>query len=429
MPDISVHTLDGLLPQEVRAPASVAELAKELAEAATKGLSVVPWGGGTQMGLGNPPAKFDLALQTCKLDRLVEHSPADLTATVQAGMTLAALQKALAPHRQHVALDAPLPQRATIGGILATASAGPRRFSYGLPRDQVIGMKVAHPDGKVTHAGGKVVKNVAGYDVMKLYVGSLGTLGVIVEATFRLSPLPATVSTVLLGCTSLDQAISLGHQVQEARLQPLAMDALDSRAAQRIQGVAQLRDLQPQWLLAVEFGGGEATVERQIREAQAIAYAAGCPAAVLNSEASQDFWSAVRDFGRGESGAALILRATALPSQLPQLGAKASTAINTAGLPSPSLIARAGNGVLYAFWSAEEVGQAQPTSWASVIETLRDASVQAGGSTVVEECPLQLRGAIDVWGAAPEAMPIMGRLKELFDPQGVLNPGRYVGGL
>lgn len=429
MPDLAAFSLSGLQPKQVRAPDTAAELAQELAQAAAKGLGVVPWGGGTQMGLGNPPTKFDLALQTTKLNRLVEHSPADLTATVEAGMTLAALQEALRPHGQMVAIDAPLPQRATVGGILATASAGPRRLSYGLPRDQAIGMKVAHPDGKVTKAGGKVVKNVAGYDVMKLYVGSLGTLGVIVEATFRLSPLPATVSTVLLGCASLDQAVFLGHQVQGARLQPLAMDALDPRTAQQVQNTAEAGSLEAQWLLAVEFGGGEATVERQVKDTKAMAYSEGCPAAVLDATTGQVFWSAVRDFGRGESGAALILRATALPSQLPQLGATAARAIREAGVPPPSLITRAGNGVLYAFWSAAEVGQAQPARWASVIEALRSASVQGGGSTVVEECPPQLRAAIDVWGATPEALPIMRRLKEMFDPQGVLNPGRYVGGI
>ena len=429
MLDPTRYTVDGLTPSQVVQPASPDALAEALAEAAAEGQAVVPWGGGTQMGFGSPPRKADVVLSTARLDRVLEHSPEDLTATVEAGTTLAAFQEHLAPFGQQVAIDVPLLQRATVGGILATAGSGPRRLGYGNRRDQVIGIRVAHPDGKLTKSGGKVVKNVTGYDMAKLYIGSLGTLGVIVEATFKLAPIPPVMKTVIIQGEDVEQALAVSQQMRAAGTQLLALDLLSPGVTQQIEGVAGVDGLRGAWLLAVEFGGSAASVERQVQDTVAIAKPAGRSVVVLEAEAGQRFWSAVRDFGREGDNSSLILKAAALPSQLPDLYRTVFDSVERTGVSSPSLVARAGNGMLYVFWPAADVERAGPTAWASVVEVLRRASVRAGGSTVVEDCPPQLKAHMDVWGPAMGAIAIMRRLKEQFDPQGVLNPGRYFGGM
>jgi len=182
--------VDGLTPQAAVAPASYEQVAEVMGYAHAEELAVIPWGGGAHIHTGNVPARYDIALSLSRLNAVVEHEPADLTTTVQAGMTLSELQGRLGAAGQLLPLDPPGGERATIGGILAANASGPWRHAFGSARDMTIGLRVVTAEGRITRAGGRVVKNVAGYDLCKLYVGSLGTLGVIVEATFKLAPLP-----------------------------------------------------------------------------------------------------------------------------------------------------------------------------------------------------------------------------------------------
>lgn len=349
-----------------------------------------------------------MVLRTTRLDQVIEYSPEDLTITVQAGISLTSLQTTLAKHGQHVAIDAPQPDQATIGGILATAGSGPRRFSYGNRREQVIGIGVANPDGVLTKAGGKVVKNVTGYEMTKLYTGSLGTLGVIVEATFKLWPLPQTTGTVIATCPTLDAVSAAVPALLNAHLTPLAVDTLNTVAMNQI-----LPRSSDAWSLAVEFGGIPPAVDRQIEDASRILKDMGfSEATVLGDHEASEFWAKVRDFGRVPGG--VTVRATTVPTDLPRLANE---------LEGVAIIARAGNGILYAFWPAG--GEADPEA----IERLRTVSQRLGGSTVVEDCPPTLKSGLDVWGPPPSDFAVMKRLKEQFDPRGVLNPGRYIGGL
>src|SRR5919201_4924094 len=197
-------SIDGLHPISRSTPSSAAELAEALHAADSAGQAVIPYGGGTQLDLGMPPTRADLLLETGQLHRVVEYEPADLTVTVEAGMRFGELQRLLGDNGQFLALDPPADAEASIGGLIATNASGPLRFSYGTARDLVIGTRVANPDGTLTHAGGRVVKNVAGDHLNKLYIGSLGTLGIIVELSFKLAPVPPVMSTALGSFGSLD---------------------------------------------------------------------------------------------------------------------------------------------------------------------------------------------------------------------------------
>src|SRR5947207_167556 len=190
-------------------PATPDELAAILRDASERGQVVVPWGAGTLQHLGYPPNPEAIILHTAALNRIVEYNPADLTITVEAGATLGAVQETLRPHGQWLPWDPPAPGTATIGGLLAAGASGPLRLGYGAPRDWVLGMRVALGDGRLIKSGGKVVKNVAGYETHKLQIGALGTLGVIVEVTFKLSPLPERTGSLALACSRREDAAAL----------------------------------------------------------------------------------------------------------------------------------------------------------------------------------------------------------------------------
>lgn len=186
----SERAVDDRVPSALVEPASVEQVQQTLAEASNDQLYVLPAGGGRHAHLGNVPIAYDIALSTADLSQILDHEPADMTATVESGVRMVDLQSELASHGQQLPLDPPGMELATIGGLLGADVSGPLRHAYGTARDWLIGIRVAHADGSVSKAGGRVVKNVSGYDMHKLYVGSLGSLGVIVEATFKLAALP-----------------------------------------------------------------------------------------------------------------------------------------------------------------------------------------------------------------------------------------------
>ena len=237
LPDdqLSRYTIDGIDPQAVILPASTHEIQEVLDYASDNGLSVIPAGSGTKLGIGNPPEGVDLVLSTSRLDQVLEYEPADLTVTVEAGIQLAVLQAKLAEHGQYLPLDPPYADRCTIGGITATNASGPSRLQYGAARDRVLGMRVVQSSGTVVKSGGKVVKNVAGYDLNKLYLGSYGTLGVITEVSLKLQPLPEIERTILVTFADIEEAVNVGSEISGSQLLPTFL--ICSPIVRRLPGV------------------------------------------------------------------------------------------------------------------------------------------------------------------------------------------------
>ena len=241
-PDDAIFLVDGVRPSHVCSPSSVDELSAAVRAASQVGAAVIPWGGGTRMTLGFPPRAADLVVQTATLSEIVEYEPADLTVTVQAGMRLANLQARLRAEGQMLALDPAAPDRATIGGLIAANASGPLRLLYGTARDLVIGTRVVNADGVISKAGGRVVKNVAGYDLNKLYVGSLGTVGVIVELSFKLHPLPQAQGMLLATFASAADAAEPIGKLMRSPLGPAAIELLDAGAASGLEGSPARRE-------------------------------------------------------------------------------------------------------------------------------------------------------------------------------------------
>jgi glycolate oxidase FAD binding subunit len=404
----------GVQPRRVVEPASVDEAAAFMTESAGRREALVFAGGGTELELGAPPRRLDAVVRTTKLDRLVEHAPSDQIATVEAGMTLAALQAALAGHGQRLALDPPLPARATIGGIVAANACGPLRTRHGGVRDLIIGASFLRADGGRVKGGGKVVKNVAGFDLPKLLVGSLGTLGLITTVTFRLHPLPEARETLLLGPLAPRAVWELSQRLRQAQLEPAALAATGEG-----EGRAQGDD---QWRLAVRYEGFGGSVSQQRARTVAIASEQTAAHRLLDAPAAEALW---RDEAALRAREGLRVKIAAPPSALAALYEKlgARLAGTLAGLRS-SWYPLTGLSFLSAAAGGLDVAAA-----AALLGEARTEVEAAGGSLTIAAAPPPLRERIDVWGSPPPALALMRRIKERFDPEGRLAPGRFVGGI
>ncbi|MDQ3699982.1 MAG: FAD-binding oxidoreductase [Chloroflexota bacterium] len=406
-------------------PQSPEVVALTLREADEAGRAVVPWGAGTKQGFGNTPRAYDVALDLTGLSEILEYEPADLVVTAQAGTPLATLQRRLGEAGQFLALDPPYADQATLGGTLATNASGPSRLLYGTARDLVLGMKVATPGGDLVKSGGKVVKNVVGYDLNKMHIGGLGTLGIMVEVTFKVHPLPRAEATLAATFDGLGAAHATAGRIYRSVLYPRAVELV--RAAGRWGGEG--RDAAPgAWQVLVWASGSPATVERQVRDATAWCQEAGAVRTIRLDGADHDHaWHDVREFGRALPADAALIKLTALPTQVAAviraLDQSAEQAIEqtggqgAAGGP-PELIVHAGTGVIYVTIR----GASAPG-----VQKLMRLAIEQGGGAVIEAAPAEVKAEVDVWGPTRDDFPLMQALKAQFDPHGALNPGRFVG--
>jgi glycolate oxidase FAD binding subunit len=389
-----------VVPGLVVEPASADETASVLREADAAGLAVIPRGGGSKLSWGNPPSRADVLLSLARLNRILEHAWADLTVTVEAGCTIATLQAALAEHGQRLAIDLLWPERATIGGCLAANDSGARRLRYGGLRDLTIGVTLALPDGTLAASGGKVVKNVAGYDLPKLATGSLGTLGVITRATFRLHPLPRASMSLTL------------RPSDAAETQQLVLAALDSQLAP---SALQVRAAGDSWAeIDILFEGTAGGLDAQGADLRELV------GTTPLQEAGEQVWATRAQLWSrsAHSGAFAIAKLTFLPADT----AATITAIerHAGGVAWQAVLQATGIGHLRLDGAAEAVLEA--------LAGLRGEFERSGGSLVVLEQPAGPT-RMEAWGAPGDALPLMRALKQQLDPRGTLNPGRFVGGI
>jgi glycolate oxidase FAD binding subunit len=421
------YAVDGVIPATAIFPGSVEEVSAVLAACSRQQAAVIPWGGGTSMGLGGLPKKVDVVMGLERLNRVIEHEPGDMTSTVEAGMVIGEYQVALGRHGQFLGLDPPCGERATIGGILAANTSGPRRIRYGTARDLLIGVRVAHADGTVTKGGAKVVKNVTGYDMNKLYIGSLGTLGVIVEATFRLYPIPAEERTWVASFPTAAKASEAVAVILDSPLVPSAVELLNGTAAVEVGGKSGVLSESNGALLAMAVASVPEAVEAQLRTAREIgSKAGGGDGRVLGGEIHQKFWAAVRDFDAGAG--AMVLKASVLLTKVANAMDLGERLAAQHGL-RVGVLSEAGTGIVRYHVSANDGGADRFARLAGVVTTLRAFTAEAKGSLVVLEAPPEVKRAVDVWGPAGNGFALMQGLKAEFDPNRILNPGRFVGGL
>jgi len=409
---LSAASIDGRQPRWLVSPGSTDEVSTILSLCSTERLAVAPRGSASAMGLGNPPRRLDLVVDMTRLTAVLDYVPEDMVATVQAGLTLDGLAAVLGKHAQMLALDPYWGASRSIGGVLATNASGPLRFRYGTGRDLLLGVRFAQADGTLTWGGAKVVKSVTGYDVPKLLAGSLGTLGLIAEATLRLHPAPVDTGSWLFAFDSTERAGDFLSSILASTLEPDRLAWLNGGA---LRGLGQPP---ARAALCVSIS----TVPEAVRSQGAALVALGERSGGRAITIPATLWATL-----GEAlGAPLVLRiAGEIRGQARWAGEAESSAFRQ-GL-SVAIVGEAGNGIL----RVALTGVIAPEAFASeLVAPLRAALQGEGGSLVIERAPLPLKGATDVWGPVPEiTLGVMRRLKAEFDPLGILNPGRFVGGL
>ena len=394
--------IDGVAPSYVVEPGSTEEISELMKFANDQDLAVAPRGGGTTMSLGNPPREMDLILSTARMNAVVEHVPGDQVVRVQSGIRFDDLQERLAGSDQMLGVDPPeAGEGATVGGIVAANSSGPRRYRYGTVRDLIIGITVVLADGTVAKAGGKVVKNVAGYDLSKLFTGSLGTLGVIAECNFRLHPRPETARTVAVELADTASAGAASQAILHAQVVPSAVELLwDDETRQ----------------LTVLIEGIPSGVEAQAETASHILGSFGEVRTLPDDEAGSS-----SPPGAGDDGVAVKISAP--PAELTGVLDSTLGASSRLGV-TPRITGHAGTGVTYVGLSGGD-----KEARAGVVEELREIWLRHGGSVIVREASPAFKERVEAWGPVGTRLDLTRRVKEKFDPRGILNPGRFVGGI
>ncbi len=396
---VAEFSIDGASPALAVRPTTAEEVATTLRGAREHGVAVVPQGGRTALSLGRPLDRYDLALDTTGLDAVVEYAPEDLTITVQAGLTLRSLQATLAEYGQYFSVDPPPDDSITVGGLLATARPGAWRGHLPDARDLVLGVTVAMADGTLATSGGRVVKNVSGFDMHRLHTGALGALGVIVGASFKVAPQPASHNTMALHCTSISTAATLARAIWDRNLTLRAITVLGGHAAGAL-------DLAPSPTVLVEFAGVEAATTRSAGRVAELAHESGARAESIDDSV----WTKLRVLP-GESDDAVVARA---------------------GVPATSIgaLVEQAESIGYAAWghvAAGSVWMRSTEADAPQLGGLRASAEAQRGFLQIESAPRELRERLDPFGETEREL--VRSLKQQFDPTGTLNPGRWMTGV
>jgi glycolate oxidase FAD binding subunit len=395
--------IEGVQPALVVEPGSIEEISGIMKLAAREGLAVSPRGGGTKTHLGDAPRQLDLIVSTTRMNEIMEHTPGDQIFRAEAGVRLEDLQEQVSASDQMLVLDPP-ESGATLGGIIAANSSGPRRYKYGTVRDLIIGITVVLHDGTVAKAGSKVVKNVAGYDLSKLFTGSLGTLGIIATANFRLHPLPKASRTVAVEVESPQQAQEATQSIVHSQVEATAIE---------------LHYAEDEKLLTVLLesipGGMDAKVEtasfllKQFGEVRTLSEEEADHLGPLTPPAVAD---------------EIVLKLGAPPAELGSVLESALGAAERRGLAHPRITGHAGTGVTFIGFSGEDEDAA-----VGFVGEMREIQTRKSGNVTLQRAPLTLKQRVSTWDNGGDYLGLVRRVKEKFDPRGGMNPGRYLGGL
>ncbi len=401
--------VDGVAPQAVVRPRSIDAVKEVVRRCEARGLAVLPRGNGTRAHIGLPPARYDVALSTSAMTAVRQHNAADMTATVEAGITLEALDAQLAAADQWLPIDAARPQTTTVGGLIGADASGGLRLSHGRVRDYLIGVRAVVGEALAARGGGQVVKNVAGYDLGKLMIGSFGTLGIVVEATFKVLPRAAADVTIVAVVPRVAAGMESATALLDGALAPWSVDVVDAAAAAAV-GLPHAAHL------IVRFGGETAEVEQQLHRLAALIEGAQLVDATVTSR--------LRDFsldGPGPVCCRISLPAQSLAAALAAFEAEAAVF----GLEA-MVHAHAGSGVARLRLRGDDAALATLPAY---VGWLRFCARQQGGYVIVEQVPLALKAAVGVWGPAPVPPHLLRRVKQALDPRSTFSPGRFVDGI
>jgi glycolate oxidase FAD binding subunit len=392
-------------------PETVDALREAVSTRVAQGHAIYPQGGGTALDYGGVPRAPGVAMDTRTLNRVIDYPAADMTITVEAGITLSALGAVLAGHRQRLLIDAPEPDRATLGGIYATNTSGPRRFGAGRPRDQILGVSFVTSDGSLVKGGGRVVKNVAGYDFPRLLTGSLGTLGILSQMTLKVRPVPEASALVWVPYPALDALGPILDSLNTSATRPIAIELLNPATARLVGDPLALPSTG--CALVVGFEDNAASVAWQVDR---LATELGrSDIEVREGEHAGPLWSALTAFQAAEVGPVTFVANIRPSSVVPFI-----KDLDPSGWAAQ---AHAGNGIV----RAHALGSPGLEELAPTIDRIRASAVRDGGNLTLSRCPTEWKDRLRVWGEPRADWPLAERVKRALDPLGVMNPGRFVG--
>ena len=440
-PELAAYEIGGQKPASAARPGSAEEVVEIVKFAAAEKLCMVACGARTKFAMGLPPRQYDLALDLTRLDRITGYDPGDLTLAVQPGVPLRKIEAALAEHKQWLPLAVPYLNQSTAGGAIASGVDSALRQMYGTARDYILGMEFVTGAGAAVKSGGRVVKNVAGYDMHKLMIGALGTLGVITKINFRTFPMPIATRSFIAQFQSAGSALELRHRMARSALTPLALEILSSRAATLLaSGVASkivpealAADLfsSQHWTLTAEFSGNQTVLDRCEGEFRQLAQECGCAAShAVAADAVAGVAGRKREFipiALASSPAATILKISLLPTRMKELFTSIAKAAETNSLPWAAM-AR-GLGVIYVALLPSDRSEETRSRVIHATDQILPECAKLGGHATIPWSAAEWKGALKVWGLERADLAQMRRLKTVFDPQSVLSPGRFLGSL
>jgi glycolate oxidase FAD binding subunit len=401
-------TIDGFGPLPVARPASVAELCDLVRRCAAEGQAVYPVGGGTMLDYGLPPTKPGLAIDTRALDQVTDYPARDMTITVQAGITVAKLREVTRAEGLDLPIDVPDPDRATLGGAITCNVSGPRRYGYGTFRDYVLGITTVNDRGEAVSAGGRVVKNVAGYDLMKLHTGALGTLGVITQVTLKLRPVPEAAAILSITGNDFDRLESLLTTVHQSRTRPVCFEL-------HAMSPSEDRSRPADWYTRIGYEGTADAIGWQVETAREELALFGGREAKIHKDRGD--WC-VLDRDQHVITELPGFRASLRPSAV---AAFCRRVVQDLG-PEVELLARAGSGVVYSgYWLQTTLDQFR-SHLASMLNWIADSD----GNIIIERCPTEWKKSLPVWGRPPADLVLQKAIKRALDPNHLFNPGRFV---
>ena len=451
------YAVDGVVPKAVVFPKDTKMVAAVVQCAYRANLAIAPWGGGTKMAMGNPPKRLDLVVCMARMNHMLDVDTANLTITVEAGVKFRDVQARLATEedrcylpledlkteageficsdRSHsgcfLPLDPPFSERATIGGIVATNSSGPRRLLYGLPRDLLLGVRFVTPKGEIIGAGGKTVKNVSGYDISKLMIGSLGSLGILCEMTLRLLPLPEKMESVVFAFDSFSDASAFAGAVLATKLLPAALEVANGAVLETMDFKVPSDFTDGPYVAMVALEAFDEAVTRMRKELQAMApHFKAKGHALIEEDKHRLFWLTLGDLQ--SASIKRSPRSVALQMNYPLSAWKALFEFAHKILSEHDLehvlLCHSGSGVTLINIMPDGKG-AQEKALTKVVGALLAECRKAGGNLLVQRAPTDLKTALAVWGEPGSDLPLMKRIRAEIDPGDLMNPGRFAVGL
>lgn len=431
---LAAYSVDGIAPQIAARPASAQEISELVKFAAAEKLAIIPAGARTKLGIGMPPCRYDLAIDMTRLDRVISYDPGDLTLSVEPGIPLRRLIEVLAEHNQFLPLAVPFSDRATVGGTLASGVDSPLRQFYGTARDFVLGMEFVSGDGALTKSGGRVVKNVSGYDLHKLFLGSVGSLGVITRINFKTFPLPRNTATFVAAFRGAHGASRFNQLVQQSTLRPQAVEVIDPGAARILNSAGSVavpsHSEEVSWYVAVKIAGSDIVINRCHQELEQLARTA-----YRDSLSSFDkmpdaegmrLWAAVREFPAAVERASTesaIFKTACLPADL----TSHFEGIHSQAQRYSAEAAHVVRGVGACYWALFDTDRAKLRTLCR--EMLDHSANRIKAPVSILWCPSEWKGELNVWGPPREDFILHQRVKRAFDPHNIFAPGRFVGGL